>query len=81
MGPYRSLAGWRGYAIAAAAVADRVVTSRMLLEQVWGPGYETDTQALRVHVSHLRQKIEPACGVPHYILTEPGVGFRFIGGV
>jgi len=59
--------------------ADRVVTSRMLLEQVWGPDYETDTQALRVHVSHLRQKIEPAGGVPRYILTEPGVGFRFVG--
>ena len=59
--------------------ADRVVTSRMLLEQVWGPEYETDTQALRVHVSHLRQKIEPSGGVPRYILTEPGVGFRFLG--
>lgn len=59
--------------------ADRVVTSRMLLEQVWGPEYETDTQALRVHVSHLRQKIEPAGGVPRHILTEPGVGFRFLG--
>jgi two-component system, OmpR family, KDP operon response regulator KdpE len=59
--------------------ADRVVTSRMLLEQVWGPEYETDTQALRVHVSHLRQKIEPAGGVPRHILTEPGVGFRFVG--
>ena len=59
--------------------ADRVVTSRMLLEQVWGPEYETDTQALRVHVSHLRQKIEPQGGVPRYVLTEPGVGFRFVG--
>jgi two-component system KDP operon response regulator KdpE len=59
--------------------ADRVVTSRMLLEQVWGPEYESDTQTLRVHVSHLRQKIEPAGGVPRYILTEPGVGFRFLG--
>lgn len=59
--------------------ADRVVTSRMLLEQVWGPGYESDTQTLRVHVSNLRQKIEPAGGVPRHILTEPGVGFRFVG--
>jgi two-component system, OmpR family, KDP operon response regulator KdpE len=59
--------------------ADRVVTSRMLLEQVWGPEYETDTQALRVHVSHLRQKVEPPGGVPRHILTEPGVGFRFVG--
>ena len=59
--------------------ADRVVTSRMLLEQVWGPEYASDTQALRVHVSHLRRKIEPAGGVPRYVITEPGVGFRFVG--
>jgi two-component system KDP operon response regulator KdpE len=59
--------------------ADRVVTSRMLLEQVWGPDYASDTQTLRVHVSHLRQKIEPEGGVPRYVLTEPGVGFRFVG--
>jgi two-component system KDP operon response regulator KdpE len=62
-----------------ARYADRVVTSRMLLERVWGPEYASDTQTLRVHVSNLRQKIEPAGGVPRYILTEPGVGFRFIG--
>jgi two-component system KDP operon response regulator KdpE len=59
--------------------ADRVVTSRMLLEQVWGAEYAFDTQTLRVHVSHLRQKIEPAGGVPRHVLTEPGVGFRFVG--
>lgn len=59
--------------------ADRVVTSRMLLEQVWGPEYASDTQTLRVHVSHLRHKIEPAGGVPRYVITEPGVGFRFVG--
>jgi len=59
--------------------ADRVVTSRMMLEQVWGPDYVSDTQTLRVHMSHLRHKIEPAGGVPRYILTEPGVGFRFVG--
>jgi two-component system KDP operon response regulator KdpE len=62
-----------------ARYADRVVTSRMLLEQVWGPEYVSDTQTLRVHISNLRQKIEPAGGVPRYILTEPGVGFRFVG--
>jgi two-component system KDP operon response regulator KdpE len=59
--------------------ADRVVTSHMLLEQVWGPDYVSDTQTLRVHVSHLRRKIEPPNDVPRYILTEPGVGFRFVG--
>jgi two-component system KDP operon response regulator KdpE len=57
---------------------DRVVTSRMLLERVWGPEYVEDTQTLRVHISHLRHKIEPAGGVPRYVLTEPGVGFRLV---
>ncbi|HEY5506336.1 MAG TPA: response regulator transcription factor [Coriobacteriia bacterium] len=60
--------------------AGRVVTSRMLLETVWGPEYVGDTQTLRVHVSHLRRKIETAGDVPRYVLTEPGVGFRFGGG-
>jgi len=59
--------------------ADRVVTSRMLLEQVWGPEYVGDTQTLRTHVSHLRRKIERPGDVPRHILTEPGVGFRFVG--
>jgi two-component system KDP operon response regulator KdpE len=57
--------------------ADCVVTSKMILEKVWGPEYRDDTQTLRVHVSHLRKKIEPHPSVPCYILTEPGVGFRF----
>jgi len=57
--------------------ADRVVTSKMILEHVWGPEYGEDTQTLRVHISHLRRKIEPHPSVPRYILTEPGVGFRF----
>ena len=59
-----------------AANSDCVVTSRMILEKVWGPEYGDDTQTLRVHVSHLRKKIEPHASVPRYILTEPGVGFR-----
>jgi two-component system, OmpR family, KDP operon response regulator KdpE len=57
--------------------ADTVVTSKMILEHVWGPEYREDTQTLRVHVSHLRRKIEPHPSVPRYLLTEPGVGFRF----
>jgi two-component system KDP operon response regulator KdpE len=57
--------------------AGRVVTSRMLIDTVWGPEYEGDTQSLRVHVSHLRKKIEAPGDVARYILTEPGVGFRF----
>jgi two-component system KDP operon response regulator KdpE len=58
--------------------ADCVVTSKMILEKVWGPEYgeSADTQTLRVHISHLRRKIEPHPTVPRYLLTEPGVGFR-----
>jgi two-component system KDP operon response regulator KdpE len=56
--------------------ANCVVTSRMILENVWGPEYGEDTQTLRVHISHLRKKIEPHPSVPRYVLTEPGVGFR-----
>lgn len=57
---------------------DCIVTSRMILENVWGPEYYGDTQTLRVHISHLRKKIEPHPAVPSYILTEPGVGFRLV---
>jgi two-component system KDP operon response regulator KdpE len=56
--------------------ADTVVTSKMILEKVWGPEYGQDTQTLRVHISHLRRKIEPHPSVPRYLLTEPGVGYR-----
>ncbi|MBI5699691.1 response regulator transcription factor [Candidatus Saganbacteria bacterium] len=57
---------------------DRVLTSKMILEKVWGPEYRDDTQTLRVHMSHLRKKIEPHSAVPRHIMTEPGVGFRFV---
>ena len=60
--------------------AGRVVTSRMLLETVWGPEYVGDSATLRVHVSHLRRKIEAPGDVPRLILTEPGVGFRLMIG-
>ncbi len=54
-----------------------VVTQKMILEEVWGPEWVEDAQTLRVHVSNLRRKIEPKGGAPRYIITEPGVGFRF----
>jgi two-component system KDP operon response regulator KdpE len=57
--------------------ADCVVTQKMILERVWGPEWTDDAQTLRVHVSHLRKKIEATPGGPHYIVTEPGVGYRF----
>jgi two-component system KDP operon response regulator KdpE len=55
----------------------RLLTHRVLLAEVWGPAYEHDTQTLRVHVANLRRKIEPRPGTPRYIVTDPGVGYRF----
>ena len=57
---------------------DRVVTSRMLFDEVWEPDYFGDNQTLRTHVSNLRKKIERPGDVPRLILTEPGVGFRLV---
>lgn len=56
----------------------RLMTHRALLTEVWGPGWEDDTQTLRTHIANLRRKIEPADG-PRYIRTDPGVGYRFGG--
>ncbi len=56
----------------------RLMTHRALLAEVWGPGYVDDVQALRTHIARLRAKIEPQGG-PRYILTDPGVGYRFSG--
>jgi two-component system, OmpR family, KDP operon response regulator KdpE len=54
----------------------RLLTHRALLVEVWGVAYEDDLQVLRAHVANLRRKIEPADG-PKYVLTDPGVGYRF----
>jgi two-component system KDP operon response regulator KdpE len=54
----------------------RLMTHRALLVEVWGVEYEDDLQVLRAHVANLRRKIEPADG-PHFIRTDPGVGYRF----
>jgi two-component system KDP operon response regulator KdpE len=61
------------------AGAGKVVTHRQLLTAVWGPAHEQDVQYLRVFVGQLRQKIEPDPAQPALILTEPGVGYRFMG--
>jgi two-component system KDP operon response regulator KdpE len=57
----------------------RLMTHRSLLVEVWGPGYADDVQALRTHIARLRGKIEPEGPVPRYIVTDPGVGYRFAG--
>jgi two-component system KDP operon response regulator KdpE len=60
--------------------ADCVVTQKAILEAIWGPEWAEDRQTLRAHVSNLRRKIEKAPGGRRYVLTEPGVGFRFSTG-
>jgi len=59
---------------------DSVVTTRALQKAVWGADADDADQihSLRVHVSHLRTKIEPDPHAPMYIVTEPGIGYRFI---
>ncbi len=56
----------------------RLMTHRKLLTEVWGPEYVEDIQPLRTHIARLRAKIEPeGQGGPRYIVTDPGVGYRF----
>jgi two-component system KDP operon response regulator KdpE len=55
----------------------RLVTQRQLLQTVWGPQYEHETNYLRVHLAAIRRKLEPDPGQPRYFITAPGIGYRF----
>jgi len=57
--------------------AGRLVGQRQLLQQVWGPEYGSETNYLRVHMAHIRRKLEPNPSQPRYFITEPGMGYRF----
>ena len=57
--------------------AGKLVTHRTLLHKVWGPEYAADTQLLRVYIGQLRSKIEERPERPTYVITEPGIGYRF----
>jgi len=56
----------------------KLLTHRMILQEVWGPGYADATNILHVNVSQLRRKLEPDPARPRYLLTEPGVGYRLV---
>jgi two-component system KDP operon response regulator KdpE len=56
----------------------KLLTRRMLLQEVWGPGYGNESNLLQVNVSQLRRKIEPDRSQPRYLLTEPGAGYRLV---
>jgi two-component system KDP operon response regulator KdpE len=56
----------------------KLLTHRAILQEVWGPGYGSESNLLHVHVSQLRRKIEPDPARPRYLLTEPGAGYRLV---
>jgi two-component system KDP operon response regulator KdpE len=60
------------------AQPNRVITHRQLLQLVWGPGHAEDTHYVRVHMANLRRKIEGDASRPKHILTESGIGYRFV---
>jgi two-component system KDP operon response regulator KdpE len=55
----------------------RLISGKQLLQQVWGPAYESETNYLRFYLAKLRQKLEPEPSRPRQLLTEPGMGYRF----
>ena len=57
---------------------NRVVTHRQLLKAVWGPGHAEDTHYVRVHLANLRKKIEADASMPKHLITEAGIGYRFV---
>lgn len=56
----------------------RVVTHQQILREIWGPKSEEQTHYLRVHMTHLRQKIEAAPHRPRHLKTESGIGYRLV---
>jgi two-component system KDP operon response regulator KdpE len=55
----------------------RLVAQKALLTEVWGAGAEANTHYLRVYFAQLRRKLEPVPSRPRYLITEPGMGYRF----
>lgn len=57
----------------------KVLTHRQLLTEIWGPAYAEENHYLRVYMGQLRHKLEENPGEPRFLVTEPGVGYRFRG--
>ena len=55
----------------------KLVSQRQLLQEVWGPQYESETNYLRLYMAQIRRKLEPVPGQPRHFITEPGMGYRF----
>ena len=58
----------------------KVLTQRYLLREVWGPSHSEQSHYLRIYMGHLRQKLEADPAQPVHLVTEPGVGYRFVPG-
>jgi two-component system KDP operon response regulator KdpE len=58
--------------------ADKVLTDRAIMEAVWGASYRAQAHSLHVYVGRLRKKLEVGPGARRHIVTEPGVGYRFV---
>jgi two-component system KDP operon response regulator KdpE len=56
----------------------KLVSQRQLLTKVWGPAYTRESSYLRVYMGQLRRKLEPDPSRPRHLLTEPGLGYRFV---
>lgn len=61
-----------------ASQPDRVITHAQLLKAVWGPGHAEDSHYVRVHMANLRKKIEDQPSMPRHLITETGIGYRFV---
>jgi two-component system KDP operon response regulator KdpE len=55
----------------------KLLSQQQLLNEVWGPGYADATGNLRLYMAQLRRKLEPDHARPRWLLTEPGMGYRF----
>ena len=61
-----------------ASQPDRVVTHQQLLKAIWGPGHTEDMHYIRVHMANLRKKVEKNTSMPRHLVTEAGIGYRFV---
>ena len=56
----------------------KLVPQRKILTDIWGPASAEQTHYLRVYLAQLRRKLEPDPAHPRYLITEPGLGYRFL---
>jgi two-component system, OmpR family, KDP operon response regulator KdpE len=61
----------------AAPAPGKLLSQQQLLAEVWGPGYDRAKGNLRLYIAQLRRKLEPDPARPRWLLTEPGMGYRF----